>query len=105
MFDEEIAACRRALDESTSETVVVVRAWAADLALRSASALVSSGGGRSLLVSEHAQRLAREAVFLLVFGQTPAIKSAQLRKIEEVSQGIVRGREPGNVTRRRTPAG
>lgn len=29
----------------------------------------------------HAQRLAREALFLLVFGQTPAIKAAQLQRL------------------------
>lgn len=102
MFDEEIAACRRALDESTSETVVDARAWASDLALRSASALVTSGGGRSLLVGEHAQRLAREAMLLLVFGQTPAIRSAQLRRIEGTSHGMAAGLEPGNFRSGRT---
>ena len=79
-FDGEIAACRRALEESSSETVAEVRAWAAALSVRAASALVASGGGRSVLVSEQAQRLAREAMFLLVFGQTSSIKVAQLRR-------------------------
>jgi hypothetical protein len=30
---------------------------------------------------EHAQRLAREAIFLLAFGQRPAIKQALLRDL------------------------
>jgi alkylation response protein AidB-like acyl-CoA dehydrogenase len=91
IFDEEIAVCRRLLATSTPETVSEARSGAADLALRAASALVSSGGGRSMLVHEHAQRLAREAIFLLVFGQTPAIRAAQMQRYRQVSEGI--GRE------------
>jgi alkylation response protein AidB-like acyl-CoA dehydrogenase len=89
-FDDEIAACRRALDESTPDTVAEARAGAADLAVRAASALVVSGGGRSVLVREQAQRLAREAMFLLVFGQTSSIKAAQLRRYRDHSAEIVR---------------
>jgi hypothetical protein len=32
-------------------------------------------------VDQHAQRLAREAVFLLVFGSRPAIKTALLHQL------------------------
>jgi hypothetical protein len=46
--------------------------------MRAASTLVVSGGGRSILTDHHAQRLAREAMFLLVFGQTPSIRRAQM---------------------------
>ena len=91
IFDEEIAVCRRLLSTSTPETVSEARSRAADLTLRAASALVSSGGGRSMLVHEHAQRLAREAMFLLVFGQTPAIRAAQMQRCRQVSEVV--GRE------------
>lgn len=79
-FATEIAACRKALDASSPATVPAARAWAAELAMRAATVLVVTGGGRSVLASEHAQRLAREAVFLLVFGQTAAIKVAELER-------------------------
>jgi hypothetical protein len=38
-------------------------------------------GSRSVTVDQHAQRLAREALFLLVFGSRPGIKSALLRRL------------------------
>jgi len=93
LFDDEIVLCRRLLRHSTPETVVEARCRAAELAMRAAAALVAAGGGRSVLVSEHAQRLAREAVFLLVFGQTPSIRAAQLARLREVSEGVVKGLE------------
>ena len=55
------------------------RAAAAELALRAAAALAVREGGHALAVDQHAQRLAREAVFLLVFGSRPAIKSALMQ--------------------------
>ena len=54
-------------------------AEASELALTAATTLVVAVGGRAVLQTELAQLLAREAVFLLVFGQTAAIKSEQLR--------------------------
>ena len=42
---------------------------------------VVAGGGPSLLVTEQAQRLAREALFLLVFGQTGDIRGAELAEL------------------------
>lgn len=75
---EEIDAARRNLDGAGIQEMAGARAEASRLALRAASVLVTAGGGRSILVDQHAQRLAREALFLLVFGQTPAIKAAQL---------------------------
>ncbi|MBO0868041.1 MAG: hypothetical protein J2P15_05705, partial [Micromonosporaceae bacterium] len=56
------------------------RAAASALAMRAATALTVATGARSLLVTEHAQRLVREAMFLLVFGSRPAIKEALLRR-------------------------
>jgi hypothetical protein len=46
--------------------------------MRAASTLVVAGGGRSMLLDHHAQRLAREAMFLLVFGQTAASRREQI---------------------------
>jgi Acyl-CoA dehydrogenase, C-terminal domain len=52
----------------------LARAAAADLAVRAAAALVVAAGSRSVLTDSPAQRLAREALFLLVLGSRPAIK-------------------------------
>jgi len=38
-------------------------------------------------VDSHAQRLAREAVFLLVFGSRPDIKSALLQRLGAAAPG------------------
>jgi alkylation response protein AidB-like acyl-CoA dehydrogenase len=51
------------------------------LAVRATAALVAAGGGRSVDLASHAQRLARDAMFLLVFGQTKAIREAQLASL------------------------
>ncbi|MDQ1699512.1 MAG: hypothetical protein QOG34_1375 [Frankiaceae bacterium] len=57
---------------------IAVRAEAHALALRASAALVAAGAGRSMLVANSAQRLAREALFLLVQGQDAEIRAAQL---------------------------
>ena len=56
------------------------RAAASELAVRAAAALAVRDGSRSAGVDQHVQRLAREALFLLVFGSRPGIKSALLRR-------------------------
>jgi hypothetical protein len=38
-------------------------------------------GSRAVLRDNHAQRLVREAAFLLVFGSRPAIKDALLHRL------------------------
>lgn len=73
-----ITSARERLDGAGADALPEARAHASSLALRCAERLVVSGGGRSLLLTSHAQRLAREALFLLVFGQTAAIRVAQL---------------------------
>lgn len=88
LFDEEISACRSLLYTSSPDTVIEARSRAAELAVRAASALVASGGGRSLLQSEHAQRLAREAMFVLVFGQTPSMRAMQVSRYKQMSEQI-----------------
>ncbi len=57
--------------------MIAARADASLLAVRAATALVAAGGGRSVEIGDHAQRLMREAMFLLVFGQTAPIRNAQ----------------------------
>lgn len=69
---------RDALLSSTPATVAEARSTASLLAVRAATALVAAGGGRSAEATSHAARLMREATFLLVFGQSPDIKEAQL---------------------------
>ena len=83
----ELDERRNALDQSSPETMPEERARASELALRAATALVVAGGGRAIAMDHHAQRLAREAIFLLVFGQTAAIKSAQLHRLYDESHG------------------
>jgi hypothetical protein len=57
------------------------RAAASELAVRAAAALAVSDGSKSIMTGQHPQRLAREALFLLVFGSRPAIKRALLRRL------------------------
>jgi alkylation response protein AidB-like acyl-CoA dehydrogenase len=80
-LDDELVAARRALDDATVESLPAVRAHAAELASRAASTLVVSAGSRSILMDHHAQRLAREAMFLLVFGTRPTIRAALLGRL------------------------
>jgi alkylation response protein AidB-like acyl-CoA dehydrogenase len=70
----ELRAARACLDAADPTSMPAARATAAELAFRAASALVVSAGSRSIMVDQHPQRLAREAMFLLVFGSRPAIK-------------------------------
>ncbi len=77
-LDEAVTRVRIALDEASPTTVVAARADASLLAVRAAAALVAAGGGRSVERGQAAARLMREATFLLVFGQTGDIRSAQL---------------------------
>jgi alkylation response protein AidB-like acyl-CoA dehydrogenase len=75
-LDDELASVRDALDTAGPEALPDARARAAELAWRAAGALIVGAGARSIVVDQHAQRLAREAMFLLVFGSRPAIKRA-----------------------------
>ena len=83
----ELGERRDALDDASPETMPEQRARASELAVRAATTLMVSGGGRSIAMDHHAQRLAREALFLLVFGQTTAIKAAQLHRLYDESHG------------------
>jgi alkylation response protein AidB-like acyl-CoA dehydrogenase len=82
-LDDEVTACRDRLDAALGadpEPMAVARAAASELALRAAAALAVRDGGNSITMEEHPQRLAREALFLLVFGSRPRIKNALLHE-------------------------
>ena len=86
-LDDELTACRKQLDDALtagSAAMGQARAAACELAVRATAALAVRDGSRAVSVDEHAQRLAREAVFLLVFGSRPGIKSALLRRLGAV---------------------
>ena len=83
-LDDELAACRQRLDDAIAADATAMaeaRAAASELAVRATAALAVRDGSRSITVDQHAQRLAREAVFLLVFGSRPGIKSALLQRL------------------------
>jgi alkylation response protein AidB-like acyl-CoA dehydrogenase len=80
-LDGELAERRAALLTATEESIGAARAACSELAIRAAAAAVVACGSRSILASHHAQRLAREAIFLLVFGQRPAIHDALLKQL------------------------
>ncbi len=79
-LDGELAALRAELDRLGPGTAAA-RAAAGELALRAASALMTAAGSRSLLVTEHGQRLAREAMFTLVYALRPGSRSALLARL------------------------
>ena len=87
-LDGEVTACRERLDAALGTgpgPMADARAAAAELALRATAALAVRGGASAVTVDQHAQRLAREAVFLLVFGSRPGIKSALLQRLGAVA--------------------
>lgn len=82
-FAAELDALRRRAfalqdEQGPREERIAVRARAHVLALRASAALVAAGAGRSMLAGNPAQRLAREALFLLVQGQDAEIRAAQI---------------------------
>ena len=80
-LDEELAACRAELDRLDPATIAAERAYAGELAVRAAAALMTATGSRSLLLSDHAQRLAREALFVLVYALRPESRAALLVRL------------------------
>lgn len=75
---EELDRCRLDLAQAAPEEMATARAAASELAWRAAAALVVTRGSGSILAGDDAQRLAREALFLLVFGTRPAIRDGLL---------------------------
>lgn len=80
-LDDELVACRSALDVADAGTMPAARAQASELALRAAVALMSVVGSRSLLRAEQPQRLAREALFVSVYAARPPVRSAFLERL------------------------
>jgi alkylation response protein AidB-like acyl-CoA dehydrogenase len=73
-LDGELARLRERLDRADADGMPAARAAAAEFAFRAAGAAVAAAGSTGILAGQHPQRLAREALFLLVFGSRPAIK-------------------------------
>jgi len=80
-LDDGLDACRQRLAATGDETIQAARAAASELAVRAAAALAVYEGSRSITAGAHAQRLAREATFLLVFGSRPGIRADLLRRL------------------------
>jgi alkylation response protein AidB-like acyl-CoA dehydrogenase len=83
-LDGELAALRAELDRLDPETAEAARGAAGELALRAAAALAVRTGSRSLLLSDHAQRLAREALFCLVYALRPGSREALLTQLQQL---------------------
>ncbi len=80
-LDAELMSVRHRLRCASVAEMPAARARASLLVLEAASALIVAGGGRSMVRSEQAQLLGREALFLLVQGQTAPIRAAQLSPV------------------------
>lgn len=81
---EQLDTVRDRLDSiapANSNAMSIARADASLFAVKAATSLVATIGGTSVMMSEHAQRLMREAMFTMVQGQTPAIKTAMLDQL------------------------
>jgi alkylation response protein AidB-like acyl-CoA dehydrogenase len=80
-LSDQIDRTRDRLDAAGTEELPDARAAASELCWRAAARLLVATGGRSMLTGQHSQRLAREAMFLLVFGSRPSIKAALLHRL------------------------
>jgi alkylation response protein AidB-like acyl-CoA dehydrogenase len=85
-LDGALDRCRADLAAAGAATTPAARAAASRLALRAAAALAVHTGARAVLAGEHAQRLTREATFLLVFGSRPAIRDRLLEALTTESR-------------------
>lgn len=79
-LDGELTTLREELNRLGPGTAAA-RAAAGELALRAAAALAAASGSRSLLVADQAQRLAREALFTLVYALRPESRAALLARL------------------------
>ena len=87
---EKVDDCRRRsygladtgrTDAAHLEAQVEARAESLALAVRAATALVVSAGGRGMASGHPAQRLLREAAFFTIQAQTPALRRATLAQL------------------------
>jgi len=72
---------RAELDRLDPSTIEAARSAAGELALRGAAALAVATGSRSLLMERQEQRLAREALFALVYALRPGSRQALLARL------------------------
>jgi alkylation response protein AidB-like acyl-CoA dehydrogenase len=82
-LDDDLVVCRSELDIADEAAMPVARARASELAVRAAHALAVRRGARSAIAGDVAERLTREAAFLLVFGSRPGIKDALWQSFTE----------------------
>jgi alkylation response protein AidB-like acyl-CoA dehydrogenase len=81
-LDEDLAGVRAELDRLDPLTIEAARGAAGELALRAAAGLAVETGSPSLLLSGHAQRLVREALFCLVYALRPGSRAALLAQLD-----------------------
>ena len=81
-LEAELDRIRDELDRLDPETIEASRGAAGELALRAAAALAVTTGSRSLLLEDHAQRLVREALFVLVYALRPGSREALLGQLQ-----------------------
>ena len=74
-------ACRSGLLAADAARTPMARAAASELAWRAAATLTTWQGARSVLRTNQAQRLVREATFTMVFGSRPAIRDVLLDRL------------------------
>jgi alkylation response protein AidB-like acyl-CoA dehydrogenase len=79
-LDAELTSLRAELDQLGPGTAAA-RSAAGEFALRAAATLMAAEGSRSLLTASHPQRLAREAMFVLVYALRPASRAALLNRL------------------------
>lgn len=75
LIGAQLSAVRAELDTAGPNELPAARAAAAELAFRSAGALAASAGSKAILAGQLPELLTRQALFLLVFGSRPAIKT------------------------------
>ncbi len=85
-LDADLAECRAALDAATADSMPGARAAAARLAHQATGRLMVVTGSRAVLLDSQAQRLAREALFMLVYALRPSVKAALLEQLGGTGQ-------------------
>jgi alkylation response protein AidB-like acyl-CoA dehydrogenase len=84
-LDDELRDRRAELDAASPADMPAARAHASELAVRAAHALAVSRGSRAALAGDVAERLSREAAFLLLFASRQRIKEVLLEGFHAVS--------------------
>jgi alkylation response protein AidB-like acyl-CoA dehydrogenase len=100
-LDEELADVRATLDRLDQTTIEDARASAGELALRAAGALAVATGSRALLLSNHTQRLAREALFCVVYALPAGSRKELLAQLGATSPKLANRKSPRKTPRHR----